>query len=152
VSEGARKDCKILLLKIQLYLFDIGRDMSRVENNVLWFLKQPHSEAKGKDTYNVWFWGGSPSTLAVLATILISGHEEQIKKNICNFLSLLFYLYIKNMLVGQIDLCYTIMWYASFVIMWHFMSFASNELEIWQKSFHSILVYHSNHIHWSDYG
>ena len=44
----------------------------RLENNTLWFLKQPHCEAKRNVIYSVKISGGFSSMLAVLATILMS--------------------------------------------------------------------------------
>ena len=42
--------------------------------------------------------------------------------------------------IDQIDLCHIFMSYASFVIIWHFMSYDPYDTEIWHKSILSILV------------
>ena len=41
-------------------------------NNALWFRRQPHSEAKGKLIFNVFFAGGSAGVPAVPATFSMS--------------------------------------------------------------------------------
>ena len=42
--------------------------------------------------------------------------------------------------ISKIDLCHISMSYASFVIIWHFMSYNAYDIEIWHKSNLSILV------------
>jgi hypothetical protein len=45
-----------------------------------------------------------------------------------------------NTKIDQIDLCHISMSYASFVIIWHFMSYDAYDIEIWHESIWSILV------------
>jgi hypothetical protein len=42
--------------------------------------------------------------------------------------------------IDQIDLCHISMSYASFGIVWHFMSYGAYDIEIWRKSIRLILV------------
>ena len=42
--------------------------------------------------------------------------------------------------IDQIDLCHISMSYASFVIIWHFMSYDAYDIKIWHQSIWSILV------------
>ena len=48
---------------------DRKKDIIRVDNNGLWFLKLPHSEAKEQVICNVKILGGSSSVLELFETI-----------------------------------------------------------------------------------